>query len=108
MNRIFLNTKEVEKKLYNKNLNNTVIVVNNLRNFRILNISICTDEKTEYIMKKKKIACVNLKNCMDCLLNGVYITGAYKISSIYNRMFKKRKNLNKKKKKNINKKGDRN
>lgn len=91
MNRIFLNTKKVEKSLYGKHLKNTVIIVNKLRNFKILNMYIQADKETEYLIEKKKMAIVHIKNSKNGLISGVRLKGSYRGGSIYNRMFKKNK-----------------
>jgi len=62
MNRIFLNTISVQKRLFNIDLCNTIIIVRNLNNFKISNMYLYFDKETSNFMHIRGISAITIKN----------------------------------------------
>lgn len=68
MNRIFINTKAVERSLYGQRLINTLLIIRKVRNVQVLNMNLSIDKPSSYLFGKRKKSIVEIRDCKNILI----------------------------------------
>lgn len=91
MNRVFVNTKAIEKQYRYYLGKNTCFIVNNKRNMQITT-NIFFDNMNLYTLSKKKLAVINIKKSSKIIIQSCTLRADYKKESLY-KTLKNSKNI---------------